>query len=185
MTSTSSSSPSRTIVLIGMMGAGKSSVGRKLATRLGLPFFDADSEIEAAAGMTITQFFEQYGEPEFRKGERRVIARLLESPAHVLSTGGGAFMDPETRSLIRTKAVSIWLKADLNVLIDRAMRKNDRPLLQTTNPRETMQKLLATREPVYAEADIIIESDDRPVDETVERVVKEIDAFSQKVRAAK
>lgn len=172
--------PHRTIVLIGMMGAGKSSVGRKLAARLSLPFFDADTEIETAAGMTITQFFDHYGEPEFRKGERRVIARLLEGPAHVLSTGGGAFMDTETRALIRGKAISVWLKAELDVLLDRALRKNDRPLLQTADPRETMKKLLAQREPVYAEADIVLESDDRPVDETVDRVLKELSAFNQK-----
>lgn len=170
--------PSRPVVLVGMMGAGKTSVGRKLAGRLGVPFFDADSEVEAAAGMTIEQIFDRYGESEFRKGERRVIARLLEQPAHVLATGGGAFMDPETRALIRQKGISVWLRASLAVLAERTGRRDDRPLLKTGDPREILQKLMVERDPVYAEADITVESDDRPTDETVERILKALGGFA-------
>lgn len=159
------------IVLVGMMVAGKSAVGRKLAARLGLPFIDSDAEIETASGMTISQFFETHGEAEFRKGEKRVIARLLNGDPCVLSTGGGAYMDADTRALIREKAVSIWIKADIEVLLKRAARKDDRPLLQGGDLRERMQSILALREPVYSAADITVESDDRPIDDTVERVI--------------
>src|ERR1700735_2379446 len=126
--------PAKSLVIIGMPGSGKSSIGRKLAARLGIPFFDADDEIETAAGMRIEQIFERFGEAEFRKGERRVVARLLDQPPHVLATGGGAFMDPETRALIRTKAVSVWLRADLATLIERTSRRDDRPLLKQGAP---------------------------------------------------
>jgi len=170
--------PTRTIALIGMMGAGKSSVGRKLAARLAMPFFDADIEVEAAAGMTISQLIKDYGEPEFRRLERRVMARLLEGPMHVLSTGGGAFMDPETRDLICSKAISVWLKADTEILVERATRHDNRPLLQGGDPRQIMTKLLAEREPVYAAADVMAASDNRPVDETVDRVLKALSAFT-------
>jgi shikimate kinase len=163
--------PERTIVLVGMMGAGKSVVGRRLAARLGTPFVDSDSEIEVAAGMSIAQFFDRYGEAEFRQGERRVILRLLEDSPCVLSTGGGAFMDPDTRALIHKKAISVWLKADVRVLLERALRRDDRPLLRE-NPHEKMQKLLEQREPIYAQADITVESDERPAEDTVERIVK-------------
>lgn len=161
----------RTIVLVGMMVAGKSAVGRKLAARLGLSFVDSDIEIETASGMTISQFFETHGEAEFRKGERRVIARLLNGPPCVLSTGGGAFMDAETRALILEKSISIWIKADLEILVKRAARKDDRPLLQGGDLREKIRNLLAVREPVYAEAALMVESDERPVDDMVERVL--------------
>lgn len=164
--------PAHTIVFIGMMGAGKTSVGRRLAHRLGLPFVDSDDEIVTASGMSIPQFFEQYGEAEFRKGERKVIARLLEQPVQVLSTGGGAYMDPETRALIQSKAIAIWLHADPAILVERATRHNDRPLLQGGNPHDLMIKLLETRSPVYALADITINSDNHPIDETVDRVIK-------------
>ncbi len=150
----------RSIVLIGMMGAGKSSIGRKLAARLGVPFVDADSEIEAAAGMTIPEIFEIRGEAEFRIGEARVIARLLDGGPQVLATGGGAFQNGETRTLIRAKAISIWLKADFDVLMKRIKRRTDRPMLKTADPAATLQKLIADRYPVYAEADITIESRD-------------------------
>ena len=170
--------PGRAIVLVGMMGAGKSVVGRRLAARLGLPFVDSDAEIEAAAGMSISQFFDRYGETEFRQGERRVIARLLEGKVCVLSTGGGAFMDPETRDLIHKKAISIWLKADVKVLLERALRRDDRPLLRD-NPQEKMQNLLVQREDIYAQADITIESDERPVEDTVERIVKVLSGHSK------
>lgn len=169
--------PTRSIVLTGMMGAGKSSVGKRLAARLALPFFDADAEIETAAGMSVSRFFERYGEAEFRKGERRVIARLLEGPMHVLATGGGAFMDPDTRALIKKKAVSVWLTADLDTLLKRATRRDDRPLLQGGDPRAVMTKLLAERAPVYAEADVTVASDERPVDETVDRMLDALSAF--------
>ncbi len=170
--------PKRTIVLVGMMGVGKSSVGRKLAARLALPFFDSDVEIETAAGMSITDFFNTHGEPEFRKGERRVISRLLAGPMHVLSSGGGAFINDETRELITEQALSVYLKADLNILLDRATRRDNRPLLQGSDPRQKLADLMAVREPIYAGADITVHSDGRPVDETVERVLKELAAFS-------
>ncbi len=178
--SSSSFSPTRTIVLVGMMGAGKTSVGRRLAAKLALPFADADAEIETAAGMSISRLMQDYGEPEFRRLERRIMARLLDAPMHVLSTGGGAFMDEDTRQLIRDKGVSIWLKADPEVLLERAMRHDNRPLLRGGDPREIMTKLLAEREPVYAQADITVESDDRPVDETIERLLRVLKEHSEK-----
>ena len=170
----------RTLVLVGMMVAGKSAVGRKLAARLGLPFVDSDAEIETAAGMTISRFFEERGEAEFRQGERRVIARLLDGPVCVLSTGGGAFMDDETRALIKQKAVSIWIKADLDTLVKRAARKTDRPLLQGGDLRTRMEQILAEREPTYAEADMNVISDDRPVDDMVERVLHALKNYGGK-----
>jgi shikimate kinase len=151
----------RSIVLVGMMGAGKSSVGRRLATRLSIPFVDADAEIEKAAGMSITEIFSHHGEADFRSGEARVIARLLEGGPQVLAAGGGAFMNPKTRDAIRAKGISIWLKADLEVLLRRInRRKNERPLLQTADPAETLRVLLAEREPIYAQADLTVESRD-------------------------
>jgi shikimate kinase len=176
--------PSKSIVIIGMPGSGKSAIGRKLATRLSIPFFDADEEIEAAAGMKIEQIFERYGEAEFRKGERRVIARLLEQPIHVMATGGGAFMDPETRDLIRAKAISIWLHADIETLLERTSRRSDRPLLKGGDPREILEKLAAEREPFYAEADVTADSDQRPAEETINRILKGLVAFAQKTAAA-
>lgn len=161
----------QTLVLVGMPGAGKSSIGRKLAAKLALPFFDADTEIENAAGMPIPQIFEQFGEAEFRKGEKRVISRLLEKPAHVLATGGGAFMDTDTHALIKQKAISIWLDVGLDVLLDRISRKNDRPLLQKNNPMVALKTLHSQRLPVYQTADISVVCDDRPTDETVEAVI--------------
>jgi shikimate kinase len=173
--------PPRTLVLVGMMVAGKSAVGRKLAARLGMPFLDSDAEIEVASGMTISQFFEEHGEAEFRKGERRVIARLLNGPACVLSTGGGAFMDAETRQLIHDKAISIWLRADIEILVKRAARKDDRPLLKGSGDLRTrIENILAQREPMYAQAMLTVESDERPVDDTVERVLNALDAYLHK-----
>ncbi|MGB7098372.1 MAG: shikimate kinase [Xanthobacteraceae bacterium] len=149
----------RSIVLIGMMGVGKSSVGRRLSAKLAIPFVDADTEIEKAAGMSIADIFSQHGEEYFRGGEARVIARLLESGPEVLATGGGAFMNPKTRDAIRAKGVSVWLKAELDVLMRRiAKRRNDRPLLQTADPGETLRALLVEREPVYAQADLTVQS---------------------------
>jgi shikimate kinase len=169
----------RTVVLVGMMVAGKSAVGRRLAARLGLPFVDSDAEIEAASGMSINRFFETRGEDEFRKGERRVIARLLQGAPCVLSTGGGAFMDPETRALILENAISIWIKADIEILVKRAARKDDRPLLRGGDARQRLQTLLAAREPFYAEAVLTVESDDRPVDDMVERVLNALENYQQ------
>ena len=152
----------RSIVLIGMMGAGKSSVGRRLASRLGLRFVDADTEIEAAAGMSIADIFAAHGEAYFRSGEARVIARLLEGGPQVMATGGGAVMNPDTRTLIRAKGVSIWLDADYEVLLRRVRRRTDRPMLKTADPAETLKYLLAERKPVYAQADLILRSRDAP-----------------------
>jgi shikimate kinase len=165
----------RSLVLVGMMGAGKSSVGRKLAMRLGLPFVDADTEIETAAGMTISEIFQERGEPEFRSGEARVIARLLDNAPQVLATGGGAYMNPETRRLISEKGLSVWLKADFDVLMRRIKRRSDRPLLQRPDPEATLQGLMDERYPVYALAEVTIESRDVSheviVDETIEAVL--------------
>jgi shikimate kinase len=152
----------RSIVLVGMMGAGKSSVGRRLAGRLGLSFVDADTEIEAAAGMSIADIFAAHGEAYFRSGEARVIARLLEGGAQVLAAGGGAFMNADTRAAIRVKAVSIWLDADFEVLLRRVRRRSDRPMLKTADPAETLGRLLAERNPVYAGADVRLHSRDAP-----------------------
>lgn len=177
--------PSKSLVIIGMPGSGKSSVGRKLAARFSIPFFDADEEIETAAGMKIEQIFERFGEAEFRKGERRVITRLLEQPVHVLATGGGAFMDAETRTLIQAKGVSIWLRADLETLVERTGRRSDRPLLKGGDPREILKQLNAEREPFYSKADITIDSDNRPADETVDRILKALAGFASNAGAGK
>ncbi len=162
----------RTIALVGLMGAGKSAIGKRLAARLGLPFVDADDEIERAAGCTIAEFFERRGEAEFRAGERRVISRLLAGPMHVLSTGGGAYMDPETRALMREQALTVWLRADLEVLYDRVKRRGHRPLLSNGDPKETLGRLMTQRYPVYAEADLIVESTAQPADITTEQVIE-------------
>jgi len=158
----------RSIVLVGMMGAGKSSIGRRLAGRLGIPFIDADTEIESAAGMTIPEIFEKHGEPYFRAGEARVIARLLDNGPQVLATGGGSVMDPQTRALIGQKSISIWLKADIDVLLKRTKRRNDRPLV------EKIKDLLPVREPIYAQADIIIQSRDEPHDTIIDEIMGEL-----------
>jgi shikimate kinase len=166
--------------MVGLMGAGKTSVGRRLAQRLGLDFIDADHEIEAAAGCTIEEIFERFGETAFRDGERRIIQRLLERPPHVLATGGGAFIDAETRSRIKGAAVSVWLNADLEVLVRRVGRRNNRPLLKRGDPRDVLTALMQQRNPIYAEADIRIDSADGPTDATVDRVVE---ALEKHVRA--
>ncbi len=158
----------RAIVLVGMMGSGKSSVGRRLGHRLGLPFADADTEIETAAGMAIPEIFAQYGEPTFRSGERRVIARILgEERAMVLATGGGAYMNPETRTCIAQHGIAVWLKADHDVLMRRVRKRANRPLLQTADPEGTLRRLLNEREPIYALADITVISKDEPHDKVV------------------
>jgi shikimate kinase len=165
----------RTIVMVGLMGAGKTSIGRRLAQRLGLAFIDADHEIEMAAGCTIEEIFERYGEAAFRDGERKIIQRLLERPPHVLATGGGAFIDPETRSRIKAAGISVWLKADHDVLVRRVSRRTNRPLLKRGEPRDVLARLMELRYPVYAEADICIDSLDAPAETTVERVIEAID----------
>jgi len=162
----------RSIVLVGMMGAGKSSVGRRLAGRLSIPFTDADIEIEKAAGMTITEIFASQGEPYFRAGEARVIARLLEGGPQVLATGGGAFMNADTRTNIRAKGVSVWLRATIEVLSRRIKRRNDRPLLTTADPVETLRRLMDERYPVYAEADLTVESRDVPHEAIVDEIIE-------------
>ena len=162
----------RSIVLVGMMGVGKSTIGRRMALRLKLPFVDADTEIEAAAGMTIPDIFERHGEPHFRDGEARVIARLLDGGPIVLATGGGAFMREETRNRIRDKAVSIWLKADAEVIMRRVRRRSDRPLLHTADPEGTIDRLLGEREPVYRGADIMVLSRDVPHEKIVDECIE-------------
>jgi shikimate kinase len=168
----------RSVVLVGMMGAGKSTIGRRLSARLGLPFLDADAEIEAAAGMSIPDIFESRGELDFRDGEVRVIARLLDSGPAVLATGGGAFMRQETRDRIHDKAVSIWLKVDSDVIMRRVKRRSDRPLLQTADPEATVERLINEREPVYRQADLTVWSRDVPhekiVDECIEALHEEL-----------
>lgn len=165
---------SRSIVLIGLMGAGKTTIGRRLASQLGLPFYDADHEIEAAAGCSVAEIFERHGEPAFRDGERRVIARLLDGPQHVLATGGGAFMNLQTRELIRDKGLSVWLRADLDLLMERVSRRQNRPLLRTGDPRATMEKLMNDRYPIYAEADVVVDSTGAPHDHIVQDVIRAI-----------
>ncbi len=164
--------PLRSLVLVGLMGAGKSCIGRKLAQRLGLPFHDADSEIERAAGCSIADIFAQHGEAAFRDGERRVIARLLDEPLQVLATGGGAYVDPRTRAAIAARAIAIWLRADLDLLVKRTGRKTHRPLLRSGDPREILGRLMAERHPLYAEADIVVDSDEGPPEATVERILR-------------
>jgi shikimate kinase len=167
----------RSVVLVGMMGAGKSTIGRRLSARLRLPFLDADTEIEAAAGMSIADIFETHGEPHFRDGEARVIARLLDSGPAVLATGGGAFMREETRGRIRDKAVSIWLKADADIIMRRVKRRADRPLLQTADPAATVGRLIEEREPTYQHADLTIASRDVPHEKIVDECIDALHAW--------
>ena len=179
MTNESTPSPLRTIVLVGLMGSGKSSVGRRLASRLGLPFRDADEEIEAAAGLTIADIFEIYGEPAFRDVEQRVITRLLGEAPMVLATGGGAFMDADTRQRIRESGLSIWLRAELDILTERTARRDDRPLLNTEDPREVLERLIAVRYPVYAEADIVVDTGTENIENTVDEAVRRLEQLTQ------
>ena len=165
----------RSIVLVGMPGSGKTSVGRRLAQRLELSFVDADTEIEKAADMPIADIFAKHGEPYFRAGEAKVIARILEGGPRIVATGGGAFMNPDTRAKIRAQGISVWLKADCEVLLRRIKRKNDRPLFMNGDPEATMKRLLAEREPVLAEADIVVVSQDSPHETTMEAIVAELE----------
>ena len=168
---------SRALVLVGLMGAGKTSVGRRLAEKLEIPFVDADHEIELAAGKTIPEIFTDHGEDYFREGERRVITRLLENGKQVLATGGGAFMNAETREKIRSQGVSLWLKADLEVLLKRVAKRNDRPLLQNDDPATVMKRLIDLRYPIYAQADITVESRDVQHGQMVNDVIKALADF--------
>lgn len=167
----------RNIVLVGLMGAGKTCIGKRLAQRLSLPFRDADGEIEKAAGCSVEEIFARHGEAHFRDGERRVIARLLEDAPQVLATGGGAYMDRRTRALIRQRGVAVWLRADLPLLLKRTSRRNNRPLLKTGDPKSILEGLIETRYPVYAEADVVVESVDGPPDITVERTIQELAGY--------
>jgi shikimate kinase len=167
----------RSIVLVGLMGCGKSSVGRRLAQAIGIQFVDADDEIELAAGQTIPEVFAQYGEDHFRDREARIISRILESGPQVLATGGGAYMRAETRERIRKRGISIWLKAELPVLMNRVMKRTDRPLLHTPDPEKTMRELMKIRYPVYAEADITVHSRDVPHDAMVAEILSELAEF--------
>jgi shikimate kinase len=162
----------RPIVLVGLMGAGKTSVGRRLAEKLGIPFVDADHEIEAAAGKSIKEIFADHGEPYFREGERRVIQRLIGNGAQVLATGGGAYMNDETRQRIQEKGISVWLRAALPILMKRVMKRQDRPLLQSEDPEAVMRGLIDKRYPVYALADITVESRDVQHGQMVNDVVR-------------
>ena len=162
----------RTIALVGMMGVGKSTVGKKLAESLAAAFVDSDEEIEKAAGLSVQEIFERHGEPEFRRGERRVIERLLGGPPIVLATGGGAYMDPETRALLKEKASTVWLRADLELIWKRVNRRDTRPLLKRENPKQVLAELLEKRSPVYAEADIVVDSGDGPAGDTA-RAIRE------------
>jgi shikimate kinase len=166
----------RTIALVGLMGVGKSSVGRRLANALDLPFRDADAEVEAAAGRSISDIFTDLGEDAIREGEPREIARLLDQEPHVMATGGGAFMNPRTRDLIKSKAISVWLKADLEVLARRVSRKDTRPLLAGKDPLEVLQAQAALRYPAYGEADVVVETGDAAHHVTVDQVIRALSA---------
>lgn len=174
----------KTIALVGLMGVGKSSIGRRLSAALDLPFRDADEEIETAAGRSITEIFAERGEAEFREGERRVIARLLDEPPMVLATGGGAFVNAETRALIKEKAVSVWLKADVDVLVRRVGRKDTRPLLKGRDPRKVLAELAEVRGPAYAEADLCVETGDTPHSVALERVLAALARYVKGVETA-
>jgi shikimate kinase len=168
----------RSIVLIGMMGVGKSSIGRRLGARIGIPFVDADTEIEQAAGTSIADIFARHGEAAFRSGEARVIARLLSGGPQVLATGGGAVMNEATRALIKERGVSIWLSAELDLLLRRiSKRKAERPMLQTDDPAATLRELLASRQPIYAQADITVQSRDVPHDAIVTEIIEALAVF--------
>lgn len=175
--------PSRTIALVGLMGAGKSAIGKRLSTLLDLPFYDADHEIEVAAGRSVSDIFAERGEAEFRRGERQVLARLLRQPVHVLATGGGAFLDPSTRALLRERAVSIWLKADVDTLLKRVMRRGTRPLLQNPDPRGTLERMQQQRAPIYAEADLHVDSVAGPPARTVQLVLSALSGYFQAAQA--
>jgi shikimate kinase len=167
----------KSIVLVGLMGAGKTCIGRRLARRLEMTFTDADEEIAKAAGATVSDIFRRYGESAFREGERRLIARLLNAPAQVLATGGGAFVDATTRGLIQQRGISIWLRAELDVLENRTKGRAGRPLLDTDNPRTKLAALMAARYPIYAQADVIVDTRDDAPEVTTGRVLDALRAY--------
>lgn len=169
--------PPKTIVLVGLMGSGKTSIGRRLSKRLELPFYDSDHEVEAAAGCPIKEILAVFGEEAFLSGEHRVIMRLLDQPTHVLATGGGSLINHSTQELIKEKAISVWLKADLETLVARVSRRNDRPMLAEGNQRETLEKLIEERYPVYEKSDIHVETLDEPTNVTVDRVIQEMSEY--------
>jgi len=185
MTSSLALPENRHIVLIGLMGAGKTSIGRLMAKRLKTTFTDADTEIEKAAGLTISEIFRIHGEQAFRDGERRIIARLLNAPAGVLATGGGAFMDAGTRQLIRERGISIWLRADVGTLYRRTRQRTGRPLLNNQDPLGTLERLAQMRYPIYAEADITIDTGAEKPRETTDRIIKELTAMTEQRDAAR
>jgi shikimate kinase len=162
----------RTVALVGLMGAGKTTIGRRLAKALGLRFVDADDAIVAAAGTSIEEIFATHGESDFRRGERRVIARLLDAQPHVLATGGGAFVDPRTRAVMKEKAISVWLKAPLEVLMKRVSKRDHRPLLKEDDPRAVMQQLMDVRYPIYAEAELTVETGNGPHNTAVSAIIE-------------
>lgn len=170
----------RTVALVGLMGAGKSTVGRRLAVKLGRPFYDSDSEIEKAAGRSVAEIFSTMGEEEFRRGEKAVIKRLVQQPPHVLATGGGAYLDEETRDELRAHAITVWLSADFDTLWKRVSKRGHRPLLRTENPQERLAELLQARKPYYSQADLIVESRDGPHMDTVRSIMKALEAWTAK-----
>lgn len=185
MTSAPALPGNRHVVLIGLMGAGKTSIGRLMAKRLKTTFTDADTEIEKAAGLTISEIFRIHGEQAFRDGERRIIARLLDAPAGVLATGGGAFMDAGTRALIRERGISVWLRADVETLYQRTRRRTGRPLLNNEDPLGTLERLAQIRYPIYAEADITIDTGTEKPRETTDRIIEELIAMATQFDAAR
>lgn len=169
----------RTIVLVGLMGAGKSSVGRRLAAELGLPFKDADTEIEQASNLSVPEFFDAHGEKAFRDGERKVISRLLTEDQHILATGGGAYMDGDTRHIIAQNGLSVWLRADLDTILKRCLKRNTRPLLRKGDPRQILENLIKERYPIYAEADVTVDSGDGPHHIVVSKIIKAINDYQE------
>lgn len=167
----------RPVVLVGLMGVGKSTVGRRLARRLGLPFVDSDTEIEDAAGLTAAEVFDRFGEQEFRDGERRLVARLIEEKVRVIATGGGAFVDPRTRELLKDRAITVWLDAPVAILADRTSRRDTRPLLRTPDPQATLQRLAEERRPSYSQADIHIRSGEGAHSEVVEAILTALSRY--------
>lgn len=167
----------RPVVLVGLMGVGKSTIGRRLAKRLGLPFVDSDSEIEGAAGLSAAEVFERYGEKDFRDGERRLVARLIEGEVRVIATGGGAYVDPRTRELLNSRAITIWLDAPVDVLAERTARRDTRPLLRTADPKQTLERLSQERRPSYAEAHIHVRSGDGAHKDVVDTILRALDDY--------
>lgn len=169
--------PDKTIALVGLMGAGKSTVGRRLANAMRRPFFDSDAEIEKAAGQSVSDIFEQHGEADFRRGEQAVLKRLLEGPPHVLATGGGAYLNAETREMMSEYAVTVWLDADIETLWKRVQKRSHRPLLRSDDPKAVLTSLLETRRPTYELADIIVRSEDGPHSRTVTAILEALKGF--------